>query len=174
MHVRDAVERDAPAMAGLTDAPESVLRSLVHDRSVRVLVEGEREGAGEDDEDADDGSPSTGADEDDDQTIRGFVSFDAREDAVHVTEFGGDREACERLLEEPIRFAEREGLSVELLLRESGGEGEDDGSPASGGGADGPMRAAVDAAGFSEAGAGPRFRGAPTRRYRYDPGDIGR
>jgi len=159
MHVRDAVERDAPAMAGLTDAPESVLRSLVHDRSVRVLVEGEREGAGEDDEDADHGSPSTGADED--ETIRGFVSFDAREDAVHVTEFGGDREACERLLEEPIRFAEREGLSVELLLRDEESE-------------DGPMRAAVDAAGFSEAGAGPRFRGAPTRRYRYDPGDTGR
>lgn len=145
MHVRDAVERDAPAMAGLTDAPESVLRNLVHDRSVRVLLEGEAGDA-------------------DDAALLGFVSFDAREDAVHVTEFGGDRTACERLLEEPIGFAEREGLAVELLLPEGSAARDDDA----------PMRAAVEDAGFSEVGAGPRFRGTPTRRYRYDSGDTGR
>lgn len=132
MQVRDAVERDAPAMASLGEAPESVLRNLVHDRSVRVLVE-----AGDGDE----------------ADVLGFVSFDAREDAVHVTEFGGDREACERLLAEPLRFAEREGLPVEILLRD----------------ADEAMREAVEAVGFAEVGPGPRFRGETTRRYRYEP-----
>lgn len=155
MTVRDAVERDAPAMAALSDAPEPVLRDVIHERSVRVLVGDGGSAAGTGD---------TGAPPDERETaevdLHGFVSFDAREDAVHVTEFGGDRAACERLLDEPVGFAEREGLPVALLLRE---ESEDD-----------PMRAAVDAAGFAEAGAGPRFRGAPTRRYRYDPGETGR
>ncbi|GAB7094841.1 hypothetical protein JCM30237_19940 [Halolamina litorea] len=133
MEVRDAVERDAPAMADLTDAPESVLRNLVHDRTVRVAVEPGADGEG---------------------TVLGFVSFDAREGTVHVTEFGGDRETEERLLAEPIRFAEREGLAVELLVRADH---------------DDAMRAAVDARGFVDAGPGPRFRGEPTRRYRLDP-----
>lgn len=145
MQVRDAVERDAPAMASLGDAPESVLRNLVHDRSVRVLVE---EGGGEDEEN---------------DEILGFVSFDAREDAVHVTEFGGDRAACERLLAEPLRFAEREGLAVEVLLRDA----DDEGSPTRAAGDD-AMRQAVAAVGFTEAGPGPRFRGETTRRYRYE------
>lgn len=144
MQVRDAVERDAPAMASLGDAPESVLRNLVHDRSVRVLVEG-----------------GDGAEEDE---VLGFVSFDAREDAVHVTEFGGDREAYERLLAEPLRFAEREGLPVEMLLRDA------DGSPTrAAGDADEVMRQAAEAVGFTEGGPGPRFRGETTRRYRYEP-----
>mgnify|MGYP000622157094 CR=1 FL=1 len=145
MQVRDAVERDAPAMASLGDVPESVLRNLVHDRSVRVLVEG---GDREDSEDDD---------------VLGFVSFDAREEAVHVTEFGGDREACERLLAEPLNFAERESLPVEVLLR----AGEDGGSPTRA--ADDVMRQAVEAVGFAEVGPGPRFRGERTRRYRYEP-----
>ncbi|WP_435118741.1 hypothetical protein [Halolamina sp. C58] len=140
MEVRDAVERDAAAMAALTDAPEPVLRNVIHERSVRVLVE---EGDGEaadavDDETADD--------------VQGFVSFDAREDAVFVTQFGGDRAACERLLGEPLRFARAEGLPVELVLREG----------------DDAMRAAAAATGFEAAGSGPRFRGESTRTYRYE------
>lgn len=144
MQVRDAVERDAPAMASLGEAPESVLRNLVHDRSVRVLVE-EGDGAEADDE------------------VLGFVSFDAREDAVHVTEFGGDREAYERLLAEPLRFAEREELPVEMLLRDA----DETGSPTRAAG-DAAMREAAEAVGFTEGGPGPRFRGETTRRYRYE------
>lgn len=132
MQVRDALERDAPALAALTDAPEQVLRNVLHERSVRVLA---------------------AEDADDDPEIAGFVSFDAREGAVHVTQFGGDREACERLLEEPLAFARGEGLPVEVLLRDD----------------DDAMRAAAKATGFEPTGAGPRFRGEPTRRYRYEP-----
>jgi len=36
MHIRDAVEDDAEAIAALADAPADVVRNLVHDRSVRV------------------------------------------------------------------------------------------------------------------------------------------
>jgi hypothetical protein len=142
MEVRDAVERDAPAMAALSDAPAPVLRNVLHERSVRVLV-------------ADgNGRPADGdGSADGDDALLGFVSFDAREDAVFVTQFGGDRAACERLLAEPLRFARTEGLPVEVTLREG----------------DDAMRAAAEAVGFEAAGAGPRFRGEPTRRYRHDP-----
>lgn len=131
MQVRDALERDAPAMAALTDAPEQVLRNVVHERSVRVLA---AEGT------------------DDDPEITGFVSFDAREGAVHITQFGGDRGACERLLEEPLAFARREGLPVEVLLRDG----------------DDAMQAAAAAMGFEQTGPGPRFRGESTSRYRFE------
>lgn len=129
MEVRDAVERDAAAMAALTDAPAPVLRNVIHDRSVRVLVK-----------------------EGEETDLQGFVSFDAREDAVYVTQFGGDRAACERLLAEPVGFARAEGLPVEVVLRED----------------DDAMRAAAEAAGFEPAGPGPRFRGDPTRKYRHE------
>lgn len=135
MDVREAVERDAAAMAALTDAPEPVLRNVIHERSVRVATE----------EQPDDGGDS------DERELRGFVSYDAREDAVFVTQFGGDKEACERLLAEPMRFARAEGLPVEVTLR----DGDDE------------MRAAAEAVGFERAGAGPRFRGEPTRCYRF-------
>ncbi|WP_053948947.1 hypothetical protein [Halolamina sediminis] len=135
MEVRDAVERDAAAMAALTDAPEPVLRNVIHERSVRVLVE--------------DGDAAADSE---DAALRGFVSFDAREDAVFVTQFGGDRDACERLLAEPLGFARAEGLPVELVLREG----------------DDAMRAAAEAIGFEAAGSGPRFRGESTRTYRHE------
>lgn len=145
MTVRDAVERDAPAMAALSDAPEPVLRDVIHERSVRVLV-GDGESA------AGNGEPGASPDERE-ADLTGFVSFDAREDAVFVTQFGGDSDACERLLAEPIAFARGAGLPVEVLLREG----------------DDAMRRAVEAVGFAPEGAGPRFRGEPTRRYRYEP-----
>jgi hypothetical protein len=142
MEVRDAVERDAAAMAALTDAPEPVLRNVIHERSVRVLVE-----EGDDEAVNDEELDNEAADD-----VHGFVSFDAREDAVFVTQFGGDRAACERLLAEPLGFARAEGLPVELVLREG----------------DDAMRAAAEAIGFEAAGSGPRFRGESTRTYRHE------
>jgi len=124
MDVRDAVEADAERLAALTDSPQDVMRNLVHDRTVRVA---ERE-----------------------EEILGFVSYDAQEDTVHVTQIEGDAAVCDRLLEEPVRFAESEGMAVELLAPESEGD----------------TRDAAEAAGFEETGSGPRFEGEATVRYR--------
>jgi hypothetical protein len=127
MEVRDAVEADAARLAGLTDAPQDVMRNLVHDRTVRV--------AERDDE------------------IVGFLSFDARADTVHVTQLEGDPRTFERLLAEPITFAETERMAVELLAA-----------------ADEPaLGDAAIAAGFTEVGSGPRFEGEPTTKYRLEP-----
>jgi hypothetical protein len=143
MNVRDAVEGDAPALAALTDAPPTVLRNVIHDRSVRLLV--------------DDGDEGTWASDEGDESVpagdvHGFVSFDVRDGVVHLTQFGGDRAACERLLAEPLRFARAEGFPVEALV------GEDDDA----------LRAALEAAGFEQFGRGPTFGGSPTERYRFE------
>ncbi len=124
MDVRDAVEADAGRLAALTDAPRDVMRNLVHDRTVRVA-------------ERDDG-------------ILGFVSYDAREGTVYVTQVEGDPTAFERLLEEPIRFARTEEMAVELLVPED--------EPG--------LREAALAAGFEDVGHGPRFEGQPTTRLR--------
>jgi hypothetical protein len=124
MQVRDAVEADAERLAELTGRPRDVMRNLVHDRTVRVGVA--------------------------EEAIAGFVSFDAERETVYVTQLEGDPDACERLLEEPIRFARREAMAVELLLPEH-----DDG-----------RRDAVESRGFESDGSGPRFEGTPTVRYR--------
>lgn len=126
MEVRDATEADAPAVADLLGVPEESARDLVHDRTTRV------------------------ADESD--TLRGAVSFDAREGVVHVTGFGGDADALGRLLDEPLAFADHESLPVEVLLTDD----------------DGTMRDAVETKGFSERCPGPRFEGRETTRYRRD------
>ena len=126
MDVRDAVEGDAEALADLADGPRDVARNLIHDRTVRIATE--------------------------DGDAVGFLSFDARPGTVYVTQIGGEPEACKRLLEEPIRFANREGMSVELLVP--------DGNEA--------LREAVADAGFEESGSGPQFDGVPTVRYRYE------
>ncbi|MFC7070168.1 hypothetical protein [Halobaculum lipolyticum] len=141
MHVRDAVEADAEALAAIADAPADAMRGLVHDRTVRVAVE-EEAAATDPNEDLD-------ADPDD---LLGFVSFDVRGDTVHVTQFGGTREAAERLLAEPLRFAASEAFAVELLVV----EGEED------------LRGAAESAGFVESGSGPRFEGKTTTRYRVE------
>jgi hypothetical protein len=138
MEVRDAVEADAEALAGLAGAPTDVMRNLVHDRTVRVAT-------------TDGGTPVDETEEPPD--LQGFVSFDVRNSTVHVTQVGGTREACERLLEEPARFARREGMDVELLVPE---EEED-------------TRIAAEAAGFDERGPGPTFEGQRTVRYWQDP-----
>lgn len=127
MDVRDAVEEDAETLASLGEGPRDVFRNLIHDRTVRIATE--------------DGDPV------------GFVSFDARPGTVYVTQIGGEPAACERLLEEPIRFASGEAMSVELLLP--------DGEEA--------IRDAAARSGFEEIGSGPQFDGVPTVRYRRDP-----
>lgn len=141
MEIRDAVEADAEALARLADAPADVMRNLVHDRSVRVAVE--------DDVDA---GPNADT-EQSGTSLLGFVSFDARPDAVHVTQLDGTRAACERLLAEPVSFARREGMPVELLVPV------DDETP----------REAAEEVGFRRLEGGPRFDGRPTVRYRLEP-----
>lgn len=126
MEVRDAVEADAGRLAALGDAPAETMRNLVHDRTVRVADEGD--------------------------SVVGFVSFDARRDAVHVTQFDGQPKAVERLLDEPARFARNEGMAAELLV-EASNEG---------------LRRAATEAGFREVGSGPRFDGAATVKFRLE------
>ena len=126
MDVRDAVEADAERIATLADAPVDAMRALVHDRTVRVL-------------EADD-------------KLAGFVSFDAQPSEVRVTQLGGTQAACERLLAEPIRFAEREGMAVRLTVPES----------------EETTRTAAERVGFDETGEGPLFDGERTVIYRLD------
>jgi hypothetical protein len=144
MKIRDAVEADVPALAALADVPPTALRNLVHQRSVRMLVE-----SGDDGEWADDAGDATA------EGVEGFLSFDVRDGTVHVTQFGGDAAAGERLLAEPLRFARSEALPVEALVREG----------------DDALRAALEATGFERVGDGPTFRGAPTDRYRFERAD---
>lgn len=123
--MRDAVEADASRLAALADAPAETMDNLIHDRTVRVAET---------------------------EKIVGFVSFDARRDAVHVTQFDGTSEAAERLLREPARFARNEGMPAELLVEESRTE----------------LRDAATSAGFREVGSGPRFDGASTVKFRLE------
>ncbi|ELY46086.1 hypothetical protein [Natronorubrum sulfidifaciens] len=144
MNVRDALEADADALASIADSPTDVMRNLVHDRTVRVAEDGTH------DPNADIAGPQyNGSDPED---LLGFISFDARDDTVHVTQLGGTDEACERLLGEPVRFAERESMAVEVLV-----------SPETGAVAD-----AAEALGFERRGRGPQFDGKPTVRFRLE------
>ena len=137
MEIRDAVEADAERMAELSGSPPDVMRNLVHDRTVRVAE-----------------TPGDGDGEDDEPTVTGFVSFDARDSTVHVTQIGGTESACGRLIDEPISFARREGMDVEVLLTAD----------------EEAARTAIEDAGFEDEGAGPQFEGEPTTRYRLEPG----
>ena len=125
MNVRDAVEADADRLATLTDAPTDVMRNLIHDRTVRV-------------------AESSGG-------VEGFVSYDAEDSTVHVTQLEGTPELAERLLEEPTRFADQEGMAVEILAMEP----------------DEATQAAAERAAFERCGSGPRFDGTQTIRYRW-------
>jgi hypothetical protein len=128
MEIRDAIEADAERLAALTGAPTDVMRNLVHDRTVRVA--------------------------DEDGEVQGFVSFDAQGQTVHVTQLEGETPAIyQRLLDEPTRFADHEGMDVELLVPEH----------------DETTRTAVEETEFDEHGPGPRFDGTHTTRYRWQP-----
>lgn len=126
MHVRDAVEADAKELAAQTGAPRDVMRNLVHDRSVRVATA--------------------------EECVEGFVSFDVHNGTVHVTQLQGNRDACEQLLNEPIRFAKNEGMAVELLVDVS----------------DETLRETVESASFQRNGNGPTFEGTRTVKYRFE------
>lgn len=143
MEIRDAVEADASALAAIADSPTDVMRNLVHDRTVRVA---------EPDGTASDPNADAG-DADDADELLGFVSFDAKDDTVHVTQLDGTGDACEQLLGEPIRFARAESMNVELLAPDS--------EPS--------VADAAEKLGFTERGQGPRFGGTPTVRYRLEP-----
>jgi uncharacterized protein with von Willebrand factor type A (vWA) domain len=130
MEVREAVEDDAARLAELTDAPASVMREVVHDRTTRIATD------------------ETGGDE-----PAGVVSFGARREAVHITQLAGTEAAVSRLLDEPIRFARREDMAVEVLLEET----------------DTDLQGTVTDAGFEYVGSGPRFEGRPTIAFRLDP-----
>lgn len=141
MRVRDAVEDDGEALGDLADAPAEVMRNVVHDRTVCVAV---RESTGGDDEETD----SNDADDE----VEGFVGFDADREAVRVTYLRGSTDARERLLEEPLRFARKESMPVEVLVPD-----DRDGD-----------KIVVEDAGFERVGNGPRFEGKQTLRYRLD------
>ncbi|MFC6727015.1 hypothetical protein ACFQE1_22065, partial [Halobium palmae] len=87
------------------------------------------------------------------ERVVGFVSFDAQGDVVHVTQFGGESGTYDRLLTEPTRFAEKERMTVEVLV-----DADDD-----------TRRSAVEGAGFDYEGPGPTFEGRETVRYRLPP-----
>ncbi|WP_423743499.1 hypothetical protein V5735_10630 (plasmid) [Haladaptatus sp. SPP-AMP-3] len=126
MRVRDAVEADGGRLAALADVPTEVMADVVHDRTVCVA-----ESDGE---------------------IDAFVGFEADEETVHVTHLFGAEAACEHLLDEPIRFAEREAMPVEILLPEP----ETD------------IVAVAENVGFEESDPGPWFDGHRTRRFRLE------
>jgi hypothetical protein len=142
MEVRDAVESDADALAAIVDAPADVMRNVVHDRTVRVAVRQNDAGPNVD---------VTTEDEDGEATedLLGFVSFDAREGTVYVTQFGGTAEACKRLIGEPVRFATNERMDVELIVETSNEM----------------LTSVAESAGFEIEGRGPSFGGQETVKY---------
>ncbi|RQG93217.1 hypothetical protein EA462_03215 [Natrarchaeobius halalkaliphilus] len=145
MNVRDALEADADALAAIADSPTDVMRNLVHDRTVRVAEDGSHDPNADVSSSQYDGSNP--------EDLLGFISFDAREDTVHVTQIGGTEAACEQLLAEPVRFAERESMAVEMLVATDTDS----------------IRDAAEELGFTRQGTGPRFDGARTDRFRLEP-----
>ncbi|PSP61852.1 hypothetical protein BRC77_11755 [Halobacteriales archaeon QH_8_64_26] len=162
MEVRDAVEDDAPRLAELTGAPASVMRELVHDRTTKVATSGSDVGNEADREDGSRAASEAAESEDvgnaeltegNGGELVGVVSFDARRDSVHLTQLAGSERAVSRLLDEPIRFARREDMAVEVLIEEERGD----------------LQEAVGEAGFERAGSGPEFDGRETISFRLDP-----
>lgn len=125
MDVREAVDGDASDVAELLDAPTGAAERLLRERTVVVA---------------------------EDDGLVGVLAFEVDDVTVHVTRLAGDPDAVERLLDEPVAFATREGFPVELLLPESN-EGVD---------------SAVETRGFERVGSGPRFGAEATVRYRLE------
>lgn len=171
MRVRDAVEADAAALADLRGRPTDAIVEMIHQRTVVVgEPDSDSEGRDERDEESEDNGAhidhnaeaatrtSTDASDDRSQTgVAGFVAFDATDDQVHVTSFAGAPSTVEQLLEVPKRFARRESMDLEVVVVD-----------------DEPKRVRpVEAAGFTAVGAGPRFDGQPTTRFRLDVDHLG-
>ncbi|OYR58430.1 hypothetical protein [Halorubrum halodurans] len=156
MRIRDALESDAEALADVTGRPADVLVDTIHDRTVRVAADGRDEdrnvGSGDGDADPESGNPGAENGFDAPDGLAGFVAFDVRAGTVHVTDFAGTAPALDRLLEEPKRFAKREGMDVEAVV------------------VDGEERRAdaLEDADFAAAGPGPRFEGRATTRFRLE------
>lgn len=166
MRVRDALESDAGTVAAAIDRPRDAVIDMIHDRSVRVAVSADETDGREADHEGDaasgsdyEGDAASGSDHESDAasegdagpSVVGFVAFDVHGQTVHVTEFDGDGPTLRRLFEEPRRFADREGLSVEVVVPDSD-----------------PANEIVEAIGFAPAGPGPRFDGRTTTRYRIE------
>ncbi|GAA0517965.1 hypothetical protein SAMN04488066_1322 [Halorubrum aquaticum] len=149
MRIRDALESDAEALADVTGRPADVLVDTIHDRTVRVALDGDGDRDGDHDGD---GNRGTEGGFDATDGLDGFVAFDVRKGSVHVTDLAGTPSALERLVEEPKRFAKREGMDVEAVL------------------VDGEERRAdaLENAGFTATGPGPRFEGRATTRFRLE------
>lgn len=177
MRIRDALESDAERLAELVGRPPDILVNMVHDRSVRVAVrdptEADENESDEETSDLDDGrrtsdasdgrgasdgrdgveggGASDGRDGVDDSIV-GFVAFDARGDTVHVTDFAAPGSAAGRLFEEPKRFARQEAMDVEVVVADEERD----------------RIAAVEDAGFVAVGSGPRFENRKTTRFRFE------
>jgi len=152
MYVRDAVESDAHALTRHADLPVDAVTQLIHHRTVRVA---ERDEAVADDGESAGAAPDVGTGPEEGtppEAVLGFVAFDAHEGTIHITKLAGDREVVTRLLDEPTRYAEKEGMPVEAIVAESEAD----------------VAAAVEAFGFEAVGPGPRFDGEETRRFRLD------
>jgi hypothetical protein len=156
MRVRDALESDAETVAAAIDRPRGAVIDMIHDRSVRVAVSADETGGRGADGRIDTASETgregdTASEGKAGSSVVGFVAFDVQGQTVHVTEFDGDESTLRRLFEEPRRFADREGLSVEVVVP--------NGDPAS---------EIVESIGFDPIGPGPRFDGRATTRYRIE------
>lgn len=152
MNVREADRSDASSVGGLVDLPDEAATTLLRNRTVRV-AEREAETAGAADPEGADADEADADGADAESEIVGVVAFDARPGVVDVTQLRGEADALSRLLEEPVRFAVREGMDVEIVVPESATE----------------LRSVVDGFGFEADGDGPRFEGETTRRYRLAP-----
>lgn len=148
MHVRDAVEADADALATLVEVPVEVMENVVHDRTVRVA---EADGSGDDADSGGSGDADGDGDRDTDTAeIRGFVGFDADRETVSITHLRGPPSVQERLLDAPVEFARTVSMPVEMLVPEGNHDTQD----------------VLEAADFEPIGLGPQFEGQQTLVFR--------
>lgn len=135
MQIRDAQEDDALAIADLATGDIDPAH-LLRERVVRVAA------------DATESRDATA----EEGTIAGFLAFDARTDAIHVTRIGGGDDAVHALLDNVIRYASREDVPVEAVVP-----------------VDSSTAVALETKGFGNVDRGPRFQGRATTRFRLDP-----
>ncbi|MFB6069696.1 MAG: hypothetical protein ABEJ76_01625 [Halanaeroarchaeum sp.] len=124
MEIREATGGDVDALEALVDDDFDAAR-LLRERTVVVATDGE--------------------------DLVGFASYDTWSGTVHVSSLVGDPPVVDRLLDEPIRFAEREGLAVEIVVPDD----------------DEDLTETIVDLGFEVVGKGPLFDGKSSHRYRY-------
>ncbi len=126
MEIRDALEPDRQAVAEVVGTSVPAAARMIRERTVRVATGGDRD------------------------HIRGVVSFDVSDDSVRITRLAGDPEAYGPLLEEPLRYAERESMAVESVVPRT----------------EPRVREHIETRDFESVGPGPTFHGTETVRYR--------